>query len=87
MSNGITGIATGTIDALKNSPTLLVMVVLNAAFLGAGSYYLSKQQDDVAQVTDKILERCLPNVHMEAYIVTPPQRPIPLMDVYGRQRE
>jgi hypothetical protein len=87
VSNGITGIATGTIDALKGTPILVVMVVLNAAFLGAGSFYLSKQQDDIAQLTDKVLDRCLPNVHMEAYIVTPPQRRSPVVDVFGQQRE
>jgi hypothetical protein len=66
--SGITGIANNTIGALKGSPILLVMVVLNAVFIGAGSYYLSKQQDDTSQVMIKIFDRCLPDVHQNAYI-------------------
>jgi hypothetical protein len=68
MTNGITGVASETISALKSSPILLVMIILNAVFIGAGSYYLSKQQDDTSQVMIKIFDRCLPDVHQNAYI-------------------
>jgi uncharacterized protein HemX len=84
MSNGITGVATETIGALKSSPILIVMVVLNVAFLGAASFYLSKQQDDTSQVTIQILQRCLPDVHPEAF-VAPPRRPV--VEVFGQHRE
>jgi hypothetical protein len=86
-NGGITGIATGTIDALKSSPILLVMVILNAAFLGAGSYYLSKQQDDNSQVMIKIFDRCLPDVHQNAYTFPNKKSGSPTVDVFTNDRE
>ena len=73
-SPGVVGVAHETITSLRGSPILIVMVVLNVAFLAAGSFYLSKQQDDSSQVTVQILQRCLPDVHPEAF-VAPPRRP------------
>jgi|HubBroStandDraft_5_1064220.scaffolds.fasta_scaffold09764_6 hypothetical protein len=84
MSNGVTGVASDTINAFRGFPILLVMVLLNAAFLFAGVYYLTKQQDDASQTIDKVLQRCLPDVHMEAYIVTsPPRRGSPAVDLFN----
>ncbi len=34
------GVATAVIDALKTSPVLLLIVLLNATFCGAAAYYL-----------------------------------------------
>jgi hypothetical protein len=59
-SQGVVGVATGTIDALRTSPMLLVMVVLNCAFIAAGAYYLRNQQDHAYMLVNAVLERCLP---------------------------
>jgi hypothetical protein len=83
MTNGVTGVATHTIDALKNSPILLVMIILNAAFLGAGSYYLSKQQDDTSQVMIKVFDRCLPDVHQNAYTIPYKKNQNPALDIFN----
>jgi hypothetical protein len=42
---GITAIAGDAIDALKTSPVLLLIVLLNMAFAGAASYYLERQEE------------------------------------------
>lgn len=87
MSNGgITGIASDTVSALKGSPLLLVMVVLNAAFIMAGSYYLSKQQDDTSQVMIKIFDRCLPDVHQNAYTIPYRKGQSPTVDIFNHDR-
>ena len=38
--SGVTGMANNAIDALKTSPILLLIVLLNMAFAGAGAYML-----------------------------------------------
>lgn len=37
---GVVGLGVGVVDALKTSPVLLLIVILNMAFAFAGSYYL-----------------------------------------------
>jgi hypothetical protein len=61
-SSGVIGVATETIGALKGSPILVVMVALNIAFIGAGTYYLGRQQDNLGRLMDKVFDRCLPAV-------------------------
>jgi hypothetical protein len=77
-SSGVIGVATETIGALKGSPILIVMVALNVAFLGAGIYYLGRQQDNVARLVDKLFDRCLPTLHSSQPDwppIRPPHRP------------
>lgn len=52
---------------------LLVMVVLNCAFIVAGAYYLRTQQDNAYRLVDKIFERCLPETRpgQRPYIAPP----------------
>jgi hypothetical protein len=64
-SQGVVGVATDTIGALRESPMLLVMVLLNCAFLAAAAYYLRGQQETAFKLVDKMFDRCLPNVHPE----------------------
>jgi len=61
-AQGAFGVATDTIGALRDSPTLLVMVLLNCAFLAALAYYLHGQQEATYKLVDKMFDRCLPNV-------------------------
>lgn len=56
----VTGVAGSAVDALRSSPTLLVMVLLNMAFLGAAAYYLRQQQDNAFRLVSEMFDRCLP---------------------------
>ena len=60
-AQGVVGIATGAVDALRGTPMLLVMVLLNCAFLLAGCYYIRGQQDNAFKLVDKMFDRCLPD--------------------------
>jgi hypothetical protein len=73
-SQGVAGVAEDTVGALRGSPTLLVMVVLNTIFLGAAAYYMRGQQENNFRLVDKMFDRCLPDVHPEARIQPPPQK-------------
>ena len=75
-SSGVIGVATETIGALKGSPILIVMVALNCAFIGAGIYYLGRQQDNVARLVDKVFDRCLPDHDHDPVLNRPPHRPV-----------
>lgn len=69
-SQGVIGVAADTVSALRGSPTLLVMVVLNCMFILGAAYYLRVQQDNAYKLVNSILERCLPEPH-----ASPPARP------------
>jgi hypothetical protein len=58
-----TEVARDTIGALKGTPILLVMVLLNCAFLGVATYYLRAQQATAYELVGKVLDRCLPPPH------------------------
>jgi hypothetical protein len=58
--SSITGVATDTIHALRATPILLVMVLLNCGFLGIAAYYLHAQQTSAYQLVDRVLDSCLP---------------------------
>jgi hypothetical protein len=58
-SQGVVGVATDAIDALRTSPTLLVMVLLNCVFLAVAGWYLRGQQTNAFALVDKMLEHCL----------------------------
>ena len=68
------GTADKTISALTGTPILLVMVLLNCAFLFAAAYHLRTQQDNVYKLVDRMFDRCLPDVHPEAFIA-PTKKP------------
>jgi hypothetical protein len=79
-SPGVVGFATDTVGALKSTPMLLVMVLLNCAFIGGAAYYLRTQQDNVYKLVDKMLDRCLAEKHADI----PPSRPYsPTPDRFG----
>jgi hypothetical protein len=59
-AQGVIAVASDTIGALKTSPLLLVMVLLNCAFIGAAAYYLRNQQDNAVRLVAEIFDRCLP---------------------------
>jgi len=60
---GVVGVASEAVGALSNTPLLLVMVVLNVAFLFVAAYYLRTQQENTARLIDKIFDHCLPESH------------------------
>ena len=74
-SPGVVGVASDTIGALKAAPLLLVMVLLNMAFIGAAAYYLRNQQDKAFDLMGSIFEHCLPAVKQsrlnDAYLPSP----------------
>ena len=55
----VTAVASDTIHALKSTPILLVMVLLNCGFLGIAAYYLHVQQASAYQLVDRVLDSCL----------------------------
>jgi hypothetical protein len=57
---GVVSVATGAIDALRTSPILLVMVLLNCVFIFCAAYYLRIQQNNVTRLVDKMFDHCLP---------------------------
>ena len=84
-SGGMVSVASDTVGALKSTPVLLVLVLLNCTFIGAAAYYFRIQQENVSRLVDKILTRCLPDGrHSEADISRPPARVYtPTPDSYG----
>lgn len=70
MVQGVSGVANSAIDALKTSPVLLLIVLLNMAFAGAGAYVFMgalhlaadrlQQNDDIRHKERMLLlERCV----------------------------
>jgi hypothetical protein len=59
-AQGVVGVATGAVDALRGTPMLLVMVLLNCAFIIAGAWYLRNQQDHAFGLVKTMFDRCLP---------------------------
>ena len=59
-SQGVIGIATDTIGALRGFPVLLVMVLLNCAFIVSAAWYLRNQQDHAFALVRTMFDRCLP---------------------------
>jgi hypothetical protein len=66
----VTGVASSVIDALRTSPVLLLIVLLNMAFAGSAAYYLvsveAHRSVGVTRLLD-LLEKCtLHTVPLEA---------------------
>jgi hypothetical protein len=58
----VAGVATSAIDALRTSPVLLLIVVLNMTFALAAGYYLLQQESYRAKDRDALaglLEKCI----------------------------
>jgi len=70
-AQGVVGVATGAVDALRGTPMLLVIVLLNCGFLISAALYLRNQQDHAFGLVKTMFDRCLPEV-----------RPQPHSDVY-----
>jgi hypothetical protein len=60
--SGAFGTANKTIAALTGTPILLVMVILNCAFLAVAAYYLRNQQDHAFELVSKMFDRCMPSI-------------------------
>jgi hypothetical protein len=54
----MTQVASSTIDALKTSPLLLVVVVLNAGMIFALLYVAGQQRDERQILTKYVIENC-----------------------------
>lgn len=60
-ANGITAVAGDVVDALRTSPIILLIVLLNMAFAGGATYYLANQEEQRAQNVASLvalLEKC-----------------------------
>jgi hypothetical protein len=69
---GMVAVAADTISALKTTPVLLVMVLLNMAFIAAGAWYLRNQQDHAFGLVKTMFDRCLPaQPHSGIYTPSP----------------
>jgi hypothetical protein len=58
--DSVTGVAGGVVDALKTSPVLLLIVLLNMAFAGGAAYYLTGIENKRSEAIRLILDRCIP---------------------------
>jgi hypothetical protein len=79
-AQGVVAVAADTVGALRSTPVLLVMVLLNAAFIGAAAYYLRTAQDHAYALINKMFDRCLPeHVYYRPdtrSVPSPPARPV-----------
>jgi len=58
----VVGALSGLLSDLKSAPILLLIVILNAAFVGAGAWYLLKVEEYRAndrQMLGAILDKCI----------------------------
>jgi hypothetical protein len=53
-------VATTTVDALKQSPLLLVVIILNAGMIWALLFVASSQRDERQMLTKMLIENCQP---------------------------
>jgi hypothetical protein len=58
-NEGLVSVANTTVSALKASPTLLAVILLNAFMIGAAVWFLHDIANDVGERNKMILERCL----------------------------
>lgn len=57
----MTGVAIGVVDALRTSPVILLIVLLNMAFVLGGAYYLTGIENKRNEAMRLILDRCIPH--------------------------
>jgi hypothetical protein len=58
--DGVTGVASDVVSALRTSPVLLLIVILNMAFAGSAAYYLTGIENKRSEVIKLMLDRCVP---------------------------
>ena len=58
-SQGVAGVATTVIDSLRGQPNLLLVFLLNAAFIVGMFYYLIDERRGRQSTLDKILDNCI----------------------------
>jgi hypothetical protein len=63
-SADMAGVAGGLLDVFRTSPVLLLIVLLNAAFAGAGGYVIGQLESQRHIERMAMMERCLPDVNM-----------------------
>jgi hypothetical protein len=56
----LSSVATTTVDALKQSPLLLVVIILNAGMIWALLFVASSQRDERQMLTKMLIENCQP---------------------------
>lgn len=56
----LAGVANGAVNALKTSPALLFLVLLNLVVIGFGVWFMRELVRDVGERNRLILDRCLP---------------------------
>lgn len=59
-NGGVVSVASGVVDALKTSPVILLIVLLNMAFAGGAAYYLATIENKRSEAIKLILDRCIP---------------------------
>jgi len=71
------GVAGGLLDVFRTSPVLLLIVLLNMAFAGAGGYVITQleQQRHIERMA--MMERCLPDVNLHMGHPTAPTKTWP----------
>jgi ABC-type amino acid transport system permease subunit len=55
----IASVANSTVSALRSTPTLLLLILLNCIFLAVGGFYLTNQQKHVMSLVHKVFDECL----------------------------
>jgi hypothetical protein len=70
--SGVVGVASGAIEALKTSPVLLLIVLLNMVFAVAAAYYLLQVESYRAADRHKVaemLDKCIGNTVPMEYLL------------------
>jgi hypothetical protein len=67
-SADMAGVASGLLDVFRTSPVLLLIVLLNAAFAGAGAYVIAQLESQRHIERMAMMERCLPDVNLHLHL-------------------
>jgi len=74
----ITGSITGVVDAFKGAPVLLLIALINAAFIATAGYYLLKVEAyraDDRKALGQLLDKCLTQSVPLDYLLQHKERP------------
>ena len=53
-------LATGVIEALKNQPVMLVLILMNLIFLGAIYFGVQSQRSQTHELVKLLIDKCAP---------------------------